>query len=603
MPTPLSRTFLFTVLTLSLALLLGTGCATHRDIQQGRAALHADQPLLARAHLQRALERSPHRANDPDFVRDLRQARRDAAVVEGQTALRRQDTDRAIERFTAALQHHPGWGPAAAGLNDAHAAAADALYEQASHAADRGDLDAARDALDAALSHRNDHAAAQASLQSLDRATADAPAAFRHALQQADAGAWDDALASLDACVAAQPGFFPARAARPATRDRAAADILDRGRAALAAGRLDDAESLIQRTRTYRPQHEAIEPTLGRVDLARARAAKGLPGAALLAYRRAKRHFDGHPGADADAATAGMNRTTQVLLDGQRLTLELAFEAGTAPQFADRFRKSLLKRRSAALALGPGGHAVSVRLGRLDLPPVTVTTQKKTHAYEVIEHVPNPIIPDLQHRIAGSEHNLDRLSHRASSLRSQLACLADDDARRHHLKTQINSVQHDLRQSRSHQSSLINQLGSAAATIPRPRTEHLPYLRLNHHRKAALDAELTLDDGTPTSITARYTEDGTSIQGARPDLGLRPRTANLKDDHAVAQELYRWAADRLVRKLIKTLVNRRIEVLRAEAARLAGIPQPDASREARVAAAVLLGAIDHAGSTRALDAE
>ncbi len=71
----------------------------------------------------------------------------------------------------------------------------------------------------------------------------------------------------------------------------------------------------------------------------------------------------------------------------------------------------------------------------------------------------------------------------------------------------------------------------------------------------------------------------------------------------MAQELYRWAADRLVRKLIKTLVNRRIEVLRAEAARLAGIPQPDASREARVAAAVLLGAIDHAGSTRALDAE
>ena len=162
MPTPLSRTFLFTVLTLSLALLLGTGCATHRDIQQGRAALHADQPLLARAHLQRALERSPHRANDPDFVRDLRQARRDAAVIEGETALRRQDTDRAIERFTAALQHHPDWGPAAAGLNDAHAAAADALYEQASHAADRGDLDAARDALDAALSHRNDHAAAQA---------------------------------------------------------------------------------------------------------------------------------------------------------------------------------------------------------------------------------------------------------------------------------------------------------------------------------------------------------------------------------------------------------------------------------------------------------
>ena len=253
--------------------------------------------------------------------------------------------------------------------------------------------------------------------------------------------------------------------------------MLATGRASLDDGRLDDAETSIQRTRSYRPEHPGIEPNLGRVDLARAdtHAANGLPGAALLAFRHAQRHLAGHPGTDADTADQGIRQATQTLRERQQVTLHLAIEAGAPPTFGERLRDRLLAHRGAALDLGPGGETVTVRPGSMDFPPVRVTTEKKTHRYEVTEYIPNPLIPELQHRLAASGRDLDRLSSRASGLRSDIACLKDDDGRRHLLKNQLGGVERKLSRSRRDQSSLRNELSYAPATIPKTRTERLPY--------------------------------------------------------------------------------------------------------------------------------
>ena len=245
------------------------GCAAQRHMERGEAALIANDSVNARHHFARALEHNPKLARDPKFAEIYRVARRDAAVVDGERALRQRRPLDAIACFNQAMSHHPDWSAAVSGLDRAHADAADDYYQGALAAADDADLDRARGQLRLALEHVAEHADANRAWASLSLTADRQPAVYRQAQADRAKLAWDDALRSYRQAVADDPRFLPARAAIEPTLNDAAADMLHRAETALRGNRFDDAEAQTLRTIDYRPDHPELPTALARIDLAR----------------------------------------------------------------------------------------------------------------------------------------------------------------------------------------------------------------------------------------------------------------------------------------------------------------------------------------------
>lgn len=573
---------------LALALFAGVlgGCAAQRHTKHGQAALLADDPVAARHHFRRALEHDARLAEAPEFAEDFRVAKRDAAVVEGDRALRQNKPTSAIERYGAALRLEPDWPAAAAGLAAAHRDAADACHALALRAADVGDLSAAQDHLETALKHVPGHGRAAAALASLDAPAAAHPASYRQALENRAARAWDEALKNIRLTVSAHPDFLPARAALPDTLDDAARDHLARGRAALAEGRFNDAEATLLRVLDYRPEHPQLDPALGAVDLARGDAdlAAGLPGAALVWYRQAQRRFDDHP--DGHAARVGVRTATQTIYDRHRLDIHPVAQADgddLADELTARVRDRLRQRDAAALRLGPAGEAVPIAVGRLDLPAPAVRTERRRHAYDVEFDVPNPEIPRLKHELHEVERCLWDLRSRESRLCARYEHLKHHDPHAaQRLYHELHRVRGDIHDAQRKQRRLTRELRDAPAFVTEVRTEYWPYTVEHHTRTVRLTASATPADTPRVRADAELTDGDATVLDARPDLGLDEDPLQLETDATLRERLLDRAADRIA----GALVDRRVAALRAEAAALK-TSDPVASREAGIAADVL----------------
>lgn len=599
------------LLSLLVTLILSTGCAAQRDLNRGHAAMVAGDPVAARQHFTRALEKESGLAHKRDFAEAYRIVRRDAAVVEGERAIDREEPRKAIERFEQALGYHRGWPAAVAGLDRAHADAADRDYQQALEAADRNELDAARAHLEEALGHRPDHADANAAMTSLTQPPPKPPAAYIEALGDVDTKDWDAALAAMRQTVASVPTFLPARAAIPVTLDAAAEQMLDRGQALADLQKFDEAEAMLRRTLDYRPQHAGFEPALGRVDLARADGAliAGQPGAALLWYRRASEHES------TPSAEAGINATTRQIRDAHRLALNLQPESDTYPgpaaELSDRVQQRLTQRESVALDFTPEGRPITLELQSLSLPPIYIRDEPRQHAYDVEYDVPNPDRPHLEYEVSRLDRCIRDLDHRYSRLERQHQSLYFQHSfgpscgcghQVHFIHRQLDSVRHDLRGARSDYRSVSYRLSREPHFITRIRKEYWPYTLSTHQRTATLSAAYALPNQPSRSVVASVSDSDTTVYGARPDLGLRENPLDLQTDDELQNELLGRAANRIAHDLAEVLVEQRVDQLNTLGNELKS-SDPAAAREARVAAAVLLGALDSSASIQQLNAE
>lgn len=607
---------------LSIALLLiltagaNVGCAAQRHVDRGQAALLADDPLQARHHFARALEHDPKLARKAVFAEDFRVARRDAAVVEGEQALRLQQPIHAIERFEAALRYQPQWPAAQAGLTRAHLQAATANHRRALVAADEGRLDRARSELAEALQHAPDHAEAAEALASLTRPHAATPPTFRAGQQHADAQAWDEALAAYRQSVAASPNFLPARAAIPATLDAAAQDTLDQARSLLAQQRFADAEQTALRLTGYRPAHPEFQPMLGDIDLARGDDAfdNDWPGAALLWFRRASKHFGPSHLSQNETALAGIRDATQQLRDRHRLAVALTPHSPARPNLAsdlaERVQQRLQSRDALALAFQPDGEPVAIHLVSLDLPAVNVKTESRLHPYAVEYDLPNPDRPRLQHQLHRLEISINTLCRREHHLQSRYhhlhfahpygpSCGCGHEIHRVH--RQLNHLRIELRSVRRDQRRVSHRLHAAPHFVTHTRIEHWPFTESTHERTATLVVSYAAASLAPQTLTTRVTDTDTTIAAARPDLGLHEDRLDLQTDAALQDQLLTRTANRLAHELGDALIQQRVGSLIAEANQSQST-DPVAARESRIAAAVLLRAIDTKASEQQLDA-
>lgn len=608
MRTPSAAILLPLIVVLTL---LTTGCAAKRHVNAGQAALLANDPITARHHFTRALEHEAGLARKDGFVEAYRVARRDAAVVEGKRAIERQEPGKAIERFETSLKYHTDWEPAVAGLAQAHADAADDEHQRARQAADRGELSIARGHLENALAHQPDHPGATLALASLTLPPEQQPTQYREALSNlSQDDGWDAALTLLRRSIASHPDFLPARAAVPSTLDAAARDMLDRGAALLSEQRFDEAEAVLLRTLDYRPKHAELEPALGRVDLARGDAdlANERPGSALLWYRRSAAH------AKHTAADRGIASATGRLRDLHRVSLQLIPQSSSRFDLAEdlvaRTTRHLTRRDAAALSVADHGRPVRVTLRSLDLPPVTVHDESLLHPYDVEYEVPNPDRPHLEHEVYRIGVCIDDLCRRETRLERRHhhlhlqhsygpSCGCPHEVHRVH--RQLASVRRELRNARSDHRRASHRLYAAPHFVTRVRTEYWPYVRSNHVRTATLAVDFAIGDEPPQPIEVRLTDSDTTISPARPDLGLYEDPLNLHSDTELQNTLLDDAARRLTRQLTHQLVKQRVDQLKDRTQKLRDT-DPTAAREAHVAAAVLLGAIDSSASKKQLDA-
>ncbi|MEM6460001.1 MAG: hypothetical protein AAF710_11495, partial [Planctomycetota bacterium] len=542
-------------------------------------------------------------AGKPGFAEDYRLARRDAAVLEAEAAMRRGEPERAVERYGAALRFEPGLTVAADGIRQAKHAAADAAHRAAQDHADRGDLDAARERLEHALGHVPEHPAATAARRSLSLPLNESPPPHRRAVAAAGAGAWDDALAGYRDAVVAAPDFLPARAAIPATLDAAAEDFLARGQTVREAGRLDDAEAALTRVLDYRPKHPALEAERGRVDLARGdrHLADDRPGAAWVAYRDALDHAERTPKLGRDAAQRGIAAAVGEVRDRHRVTLRVLPATGGSADLneplAERVRGRLAADAAAALALGPGGRAVTIDAFALDLPPATAHRAERSHPYTVKIDVPNPELPRLQHEIARVDHCIDdllcdlrRLEHRHAYLHrlhtGEPGCGYTQEL--HAVNRKLRRIRRELRDARADHRRLTRRLVHEPTFVTKRQTRHWPFTLVTHRRRANLKAIAGFDNAANElpPVVAEVTETDTSIEGARPDLGLSADPLELPDDPETVNDLLDLAARELSRQIARDVSKRRDAALASEAKRLAE-SDPAAAREAEIARRIL----------------
>ncbi|MEM9884164.1 MAG: hypothetical protein AAF800_14720, partial [Planctomycetota bacterium] len=542
-------------------------------------------------------------AGKPGFAEDYRLARRDAAVLEAEAAMRRGEPERAVERYGAALRFEPGLPVALEGLTQANQAAADAAHQTARDHADRGDLDAARERLEHALGYVPDHPAATTALRSLSLTFNGSPEPHRSAVGAAEAREWDVALAAYRETVVTAPDFLPARAAIPATLDAAAEDYLSRGRLHREAGRLDEAEAALVRVLDYRPKHPALEAERGRVDLARGdrHLAEDRPGAAWIAYRDALDHAERTPELGRDAAQRGIAAAVGEVRDRHRVTLRVLPATGGSADLneplAERVRGRLAADAAAALALGPGGRAVTIDAVALDLPPATARRAERSHPYTVKIDVPNPELPRLQRELARVDRCLDdllrdlrRLEHRHAYLHrlhtGEPGCGYTQEL--HTVNRKLRRVRRELRDARADHRRLTHRLVHEPTFVTRRQTLHWPFTLVTHRRRATLRAVAGFDGAANElpPVIAEVTETDTSVEGARPDLGLPADPVELPADPETVDDLLDRAARKLSRQIARDVSERRDAALAAEAQRLAE-SDPAAAREAEIARRIL----------------
>ncbi|MEM1108534.1 MAG: hypothetical protein AAGH99_07575 [Planctomycetota bacterium] len=589
----LSCVLLFTITLATI------GCAAQRHTERGEAALVSNDPINARHHFMRALEHDPKLAQKPDFVENLRLAKRDAAVAEGEQALRQRRPLVAVERFSVALTHQPNWSPAVEGLARANADAADYFHELALDAADNADLSLARQHLQVALKHGPNHPDAKTALASLSLPAAQQPADYRQAQNERAKQAWDDALANYRQSVSQYPQYLPARAAIAMTLDEGAGDMLERGEQALRENRLEEAEALTLRTREYRPQHPELPPALSRIDLARGERdlAEDLPGAAYEWFVQAHDHVENHgPGrAEHDRATQHLDDVAQLIRDRHRLDIRLTAKSEVRPRLASALTRSvkdlLFADQLAALGFAPEGEEIVINLLDLDLAPAEVTAEQLTHPHTVYFDVPNPKAEDLEHTLAEIDVFLDDLSRAIPRLEKRhhsLNLKSPDAPETLAAFKKLDSARHDYDNARKKHKKLRRRLADTPAFITESRVEYWPYIKLEHHRTVALHAGYMMTEKSKNlrSFSVTVTDHDITLEDVRPDLGLEPDPLQMLSNDELEAELLGLMASRLAQELTDELTQRRIDLLQIEASRLEN-SDPAAAREARVAAEVL----------------
>ncbi|MBB6430256.1 tetratricopeptide repeat protein [Algisphaera agarilytica] len=593
------------VLLLLVTTLAGIGCSAQRHMERGEAALVANDPVKARHHFARALEHDPKLMRKAEFAENFRVARRDAAVVEGQQALRQHRPLDAIECFTQALEHHADWLPALEGLDQAHADAADQYHKRALAAADDSDLGRAREQLQLALGHVPDHPDAAAALASLRLPIEQQPASYRQGQADRAKLAWDSALANYRQAVITDPQFLPARAAIEPTLDAAARDMLDRGAQALKESRFDDAENQTLRTLDYRPKHPELQPALARIDLARGEQAlsQDLPGAARVWFIQAHDHVHGHAHGKAEHAKAAQRRdyATQLIRNRHRLDLQLTAHGEDNPKLAealaDIIQDKLSRHRQAALGFEPGGERIAITLDALDLPPATVTAKQLKHPYTVHYDVPNHEIDRLEHKLASIDDCINELSRKISHLEHRYHILHAQHPHGpecgcphevHRVHRQLEQARCEYNDARSDHRRVRHRLASTPTFITKTRTEYWTYTRLDHRRTVSLLASYALtEQGTPAHpLSTEVTDHDATLENIRRDLGLHEDPLRMRSDDDLVDELLDKMSSRLARELRHHLSHRRVDQLLAEADRLQS-SDPVAAREARIAAEVL----------------
>lgn len=588
------------LLVLLVVVSMGTlGCATQRHLDRGRAALLSDDPVTARYHFEQALSNKPKLIQKSDFAAEYHVARRDAAVVEGQEALRDDSPFTAIERFEFALSVEPGWPAAEQGLTQAHGDAADFLHRKARDAADRGDLHDARAHLTKALEHQPDHGPASTALASLDLPEASQPEAYRRALQLIKQRRWYEARDALAESTAHDPDFLPARAAKPGLLQQAGDDYLRVGQLELADERFDAADAAFLAVLDFQPGRREVHTALALVDATRGHTAlsNDLPGQALLHYREALQH---HASEDVRAS---IQRVKATLRSRHRPSVHLDSDTSrdTAQRLLDQTQHEL-QRYADTLTAATAGQPVSIRLDDLSIPSPTVKTESRRHAYDVPYDVPNPDLPILEARLRRIARNVESLKCDADQLHAQYqAAIHCNDPNAGFIQGRLRSVQHDLDRARRDHQRVSHELACAPAFITRIRVEYWPYTLYRHTRRASLTTTFAVDGRDTRQIEATFSETDTTLDNARPDLGLRADPLVMKDDAAVEKDLVTQASKRLASTIHKTLLSQTVQQLQARAK---AMPTGDpAARELRVAAAVLLEAIDTSAADQLLATE
>lgn len=588
------------LLMLLLTLSAGTfGCATQRHLDRGRAALLSDDPVTARYHFEQALGHKPKLIQKADFAAEYHNARRDAAVVEGNQALIEDSPFTAIERFEHALTVEPGWPAATTGLVEAHNDAADFFHRKAREAADRGELTDAREHLTQALQHQPDHTHATAAISSLDLPPNLQPEAYRRAKELMGQRRWHKARDALGEATAHEPDFLPARAALPGLLQSAADDYLRMGQLELADERFDAAEAAFLTIKEFQPGRADIQPSLAQVDTARANAAlaQGLPGQALLWLRLALGH---------QPSEAIQHRIASIKADlREQHRPHYAIEAEASDAVSQQLlaqTQKRLQRYNATLTPDAAGQAVSLRLDTLIIPASKVKTESRRHAYDVPYDVPNPDLPILEARLRRIAREVESLKCEADQLHAQYqAAIHCNDPNAGFIQGRLRHVQSDLDRARRDHRRVSHELACAPALITRIRVEYWPYTLYRHIRQASLTSTFAVDGIDARQVEASFSQTDTTIDNARPDLGLRENPLNMKDDAAVQKELIDSAGQRLATTIHKTLLSQRVRQLQAQAA--ATSPSDPNAREARIAAAILLEALDASAADQLMAAE
>ena len=157
---------------------------------------------------------------------------------------------------------------------------------------------------------------------------------------------------------------------------------------------------------------------------------------------------------------------------------------------------------------------------------------------------------------------------------------------------------HDIRRKEREVAQLEWDLRRAPETVTQEFPAEWPYTVRRHERKGVIDIGVVVRAMADGAVlhTDRLQRNvpyyDTDIQGANPDIGLRPDPLHLPDHQHIGAELTTAAAQAIVQQALRVVLDARAKALLAEADALARDGNAPAAFERRV---------DHARILRALD--
>lgn len=489
------------------------------------------------------------------------------------------------------------------------------LADAARNLSQLGDLDAALARLDEALAIAPFDAQALTLLADVKAARQQAVALIDRGEQQAQAGEFDAAMASLRSAQKTFSHHPRLTELLARTAGRAVAAACDQADQFLASGQADNAEAAYRRALTYIDKDRRAREGLARVADLRAgeTLGKGLPGSALLWA------MDALEWSSTPDRTAEVESLRRRIIEEQTFALAVvaAEASGDAAATAVLLGRSLEKlgtSRPAYLSLADLAagaqplYVVSVNVASFTASTDLRSSEERQFDYREVRSIPNPRLNDLHHELRRATDELGQLRRDfhepCRTCRGagwvmgeggqRLACGACDGTGRANRRIK----ERDVREAEERTERLMAELSRTPPTVLAEFPARWPYTVRMYRRTLTLEGHVRITHMASKAIADSQTfsqkafaEDPTTLN-PNPAIGLAADDLEFPSDETLRAAALQDATGSMVTRIVHGVARARADELLASMDQSAKAGNSAASVESAVAAALVLEPID-----------